>query len=41
MIMAQAIETKAGLDAGRPPPLKISRTFHARRETVFKAWSAA
>jgi len=24
-----------------PPPLKISRVFHARRETVFKAWSSA
>jgi len=24
-----------------PPPLRISRTFHARRETVFKAWSTA
>ena len=25
----------------QPPPLKISRTFHAPRETVFKAWSSA
>jgi len=25
----------------RPPPLKLSRLFHARRETVFKAWSTA
>lgn len=25
----------------QPPPLKLSRLFHARRETVFKAWSAA
>lgn len=25
----------------QPPPLKVSRTFHARRETVFKAWSSA
>lgn len=25
----------------QPPPLRISRTFHARRETVFKAWSTA
>jgi uncharacterized protein YndB with AHSA1/START domain len=25
----------------QPEPLKISRTFHAMRETVFKAWSTA
>ncbi len=25
----------------QPPPLKTSRTFHAPRETVFKAWSSA
>jgi uncharacterized protein YndB with AHSA1/START domain len=24
-----------------PPPLRVSRTFHAPRETVFKAWSTA
>jgi uncharacterized protein YndB with AHSA1/START domain len=24
-----------------PPPLKVSRSFHARRETVFEAWSTA
>ena len=29
----------AGLQ--QPQPLRVSRTFHARRETVFKAWSAA
>jgi len=30
-------------DTGAPqaPPLRLSRTFHARRETVFKAWSSA
>jgi uncharacterized protein YndB with AHSA1/START domain len=27
--------------AGQPPPLRVSRVFHARRETVFKAWSSA
>jgi uncharacterized protein YndB with AHSA1/START domain len=27
--------------AAQPPPLKISRVFHARRETVFRAWSTA
>ncbi len=25
----------------QPPPLRLSRVFHARRETVFKAWSSA
>jgi uncharacterized protein YndB with AHSA1/START domain len=25
----------------RPQPLRLSRVFHARRETVFKAWGAA
>jgi uncharacterized protein YndB with AHSA1/START domain len=25
----------------QPPPLRISRVLHARRETVFKAWSSA
>jgi uncharacterized protein YndB with AHSA1/START domain len=25
----------------RPPPLRLSRVFHARRETVFRAWSSA
>jgi uncharacterized protein YndB with AHSA1/START domain len=34
--MAQARETKADL-----PPLKLSRVLHARRETVFRAWSSA
>ena len=24
----------------QPPPLRVSRVFHARRETVFKAWSS-
>jgi uncharacterized protein YndB with AHSA1/START domain len=27
--------------AFQPQPLKVSRVFHARRETVFKAWSSA
>src|SRR5271156_5476269 len=25
----------------QPQPLKLSRVFHARRETVFRAWSSA
>ena len=34
--MAQAIESKDDA-AVQPPPLRLSRVFHARRETVFKA----
>src|SRR5580700_10555612 len=25
----------------QPPPLRLSRLLHARRETVFRAWSSA
>jgi uncharacterized protein YndB with AHSA1/START domain len=33
--------TEARIGAGQqPPPLKLSRVLHARRETVFKAWSS-
>src|SRR5450432_2639684 len=39
--MAQANETKTGADVAQPPSLRLSRTLHARRETVFKAWSSA
>ena len=39
--MAQAIESKDGATAQQPPPLRLSRVFHARRETVFEAWSSA
>ena len=28
-------------DARKPPPLRLSRVFHAPRETVFRAWSSA
>jgi uncharacterized protein YndB with AHSA1/START domain len=38
--MPQATTNKAAT-AFEPPPLKVSRTFHARREIVFKAWSTA
>jgi uncharacterized protein YndB with AHSA1/START domain len=37
--MAQAHETKES--SMPPPPLRISRLIHARRETVFRAWSTA
>jgi uncharacterized protein YndB with AHSA1/START domain len=40
MAMPQATANKAAT-AFEPPPLKVSRVFHARRETVFKAWSTA
>jgi uncharacterized protein YndB with AHSA1/START domain len=36
--MPQATANKTA--AFEPPPFKVSRTFHARRETVFKAWSS-
>lgn len=36
--MAQAAETKTGAAIA---PLRVSRTFHARPETVFTAWSSA
>jgi uncharacterized protein YndB with AHSA1/START domain len=38
--MAQATEAKPNT-AMQPPPLRLSRVFHARRETVFKAWGSA
>ena len=39
--MAQANEAKQDAAMRQPPPLKLSRVLHARRETVFKAWSSA
>ena len=39
--MAQVIEPNKDKTVLQPPPLRISRVFHARRETVFKAWSSA
>src|SRR5271167_2376629 len=40
MMMAQAIESNDDAAVQQPPPLRLSRVFHARRETVFKAWSS-
>ena len=37
--MAQAAKIDAGTQ--QPAPLKLSRVFHARPQTVFKAWSTA
>ena len=39
--MAQASETKNNDVARQPMPLRLSRVFHARPKTVFKAWSSA
>ena len=39
--MSQATRTNKDSAVAQPPPLKISRVFHAPRETVFKAWSTA
>src|SRR5471030_728779 len=39
--MAQSSEVKMDAAPPQPAPLKLSRILHARRETVFKAWSSA
>lgn len=39
--MGQAIDAKPDAAVPQPPPLRLSRVFNARRETVFKAWSSA
>ncbi len=39
--MAQSTDADNAAALRQPPPLRISRTFHARPETVFKAWSTA
>jgi uncharacterized protein YndB with AHSA1/START domain len=41
MAMARVNEAKKEATVPQPPPLRLSRVFHARRETVFKAWSSA
>jgi uncharacterized protein YndB with AHSA1/START domain len=41
MAMARVIEPNKDKTVLQPPPLRLSRVFHARRETVFKAWSSA
>ncbi len=37
--MARLTDADHAASLRQPPPLRISRLFHARRETVFKAWS--
>ena len=39
--MARVIELNKDKTVLQPPPLRLCRVFHARRETVFKAWSSA
>ncbi len=39
--MTQATDAKTGAAVEQPQPLRLSRTFHTPRETVFKAWSSA
>jgi len=39
--MAQVIKPNKDATVLQPPPFRISRVFHARREMVFKAWSSA
>jgi uncharacterized protein YndB with AHSA1/START domain len=39
--MVQANDATNGAAVGQPPPLRLSRVFHARRETVFRAWSSS
>lgn len=39
--MAQASDAGRDQTELQPPPLRLSRVFHARRETVFRAWSTA
>lgn len=39
--MPEANEAKAGAALPNATPLRVSRVFHARRETVFKAWTSA
>ncbi len=39
--MTYAIDAGDAAGLRQPPPVRVSRIFHARRETVFKAWGAA
>jgi len=39
--MPQELKAKRPATMDQPPPLRLSRTFHASRETVFNAWSTA
>lgn len=39
--MTDKNEIAKGIETQQLPPLRLSRFFHARRETVFKAWSSS
>ncbi len=39
--MAQTNKAASGATPHQPAPLRLSRVFHAPRETVFQAWSSA
>src|SRR5580704_5743334 len=39
--MPETIEAKLAAAGAQLPPLKLSRTFHAPRATVFRAWTTA
>ena len=39
--MARTTEAKKDAAVRQPPPLRLSRIVHARRETVFKAWGSS
>lgn len=39
--MTQPVETTRGPALEQPAPLRLTRVLHARRETVFRAWTAA
>ena len=39
--MTQPISAVSKAKVAQPQPLEVSRTFPARRETVFAAWSTA
>src|SRR5260370_12396643 len=41
MMMARVIEANEDAVVQQLPPLRLSRVFHARRETVFRAWGSA
>jgi uncharacterized protein YndB with AHSA1/START domain len=41
MAMAQVSDATQDAADSQPAPLRLSRVFHARRETVFKAWTTA
>src|ERR1700674_936905 len=41
MASARVNESNKEATLLQPPPLRVSRVFHARGETVFKAWSSA